>query len=303
MKFVKKEVIKKTNRPENNRLKHLLHKSIAGFRKQRSVDVLHASDTTKNNFCPARISLMREHEVAPKDEFISTALAVTFDYGRFLETSVVDYLKQNSIGNWICNRCNQLRVSLGRKPYHCELNIRPHKHDYDHGLKRCTSTEFRYSEPRWLDAETNLSCGTDFFVDLGEDKPILVELKSLKSNDFITITRPRKEHLLRTKLYLHLLKRNGTTEVNVDEAIVLYTCKGYGFADEYVKISDLRDAPFSPFKEFTVKREDDEEIDRIFKDALAIKQYPETKVLPRKVCANKYCTQAKECEVREQCFQ
>lgn len=303
MKFVKKKVVKKSNRPENNRLKQLLHKSIAKWEPQRSINVLHASDMTKKDFCPARVALMQKHEVKPSNEFISTSMRVTYDYGRFLEESVVEYLGRSVIGDWVCKRCNQLHTSLNIRPSHCELNIRPHKHDYDHGLKRCISRDFIYSEPRWLDKETDISCGTDFFVDLGEGKPILIELKSLKAPDFKTISRPRKEHLLRTNLYLHILKRSGILEVNVDEAIVLYTCKGYGFADEFIANSDLSDTPFSPFKEFTVKREDNEEIDRIFADGLAIKKYLENDgPLPRKVCDNKHCTQAKSCEVREVCF-
>lgn len=288
MKFVKKEVIKKTLKPENNRLKHMLHKKIAGFRAQRSIDTLHASDVTKKDFCPARIALMRQHKIKPKDEFIPTALQVTYDYGKFLETSIInDYLKRSVIGDWYCLACGNLQ----------EFRF------FTKTCSKCFSTNVIYQEPRWIDEETDLSCGTDLFVDLGEEKPVLVELKSLKAADFKTISRPRKEHLLRTNLYLHILKRNGATEVNVDEAIVLYTCKGYGFADEYIKISDLPDAPFSPFKEFTVQREDNAEIDRIFNDALAIKNYAlYGGGTPRKVCDNKYCTQAKNCEVREECF-
>lgn len=291
MKFVKKEVIKKNNRHENNRLKYLLHSKIAKYNTQRSIDILHASDTTKRDFCPARVALLREHKIKPKDEFIPTALRVTFDYGRFLEDSVIAYLGNSVVGDWECKECEHYQL-LQKKPKLCgELEI-----------SGCEGTDLRFTEPRWHDEETALECGTDFFVDLGEGKPILVELKSLKVADFKTISRPRKEHLLRTNLYLHMLQRNGTTSVNIDEAIVLYTCKGYGFADEYIKISGLRDAPFSPFKEFTVKREDNEEIDRIFTDALSIKDHMKTKVLPRKVCVNKYCTQAKSCEVREECF-
>ncbi len=302
MKFVKTKPVKKSNKPENNRLKYLLHKSIAKLEKQRSIEVLHASDMTKKDFCPARVAYMQEHEVEPHDEFISTSMRVTYDYGRFLEEAVVGYLGKATIGDWVCKRCNQLHTALGSKPSHCNLNIRPHKRDYDHGLKRCVSTDFTYSEPRWLDEETAISCGTDFFADLG-GKPTLVELKSLKAPDFKTISRPRKEHLLRTNLYLHILKRSGTLEVNTDEAIVLYTCKGYGFADEFIANSDLKDTPFSPFKEFIVKREDNEEIDRIFADGLAIKKYLISHgPIPRKICSNKHCTQAKGCEVREICF-
>lgn len=290
MKFVKKEVLRKKNKPENNRLKYLLHKSIAKFQPQRSIDVLHASDTTKKDFCPARIALMRLHKVKPKDEFIPTALRVTFDYGRFLEDSVIGYLGGLVVGNWVCKECDHYQL-MQKQPKICKKLEK----------SGCEGTDFIFTEPRWYDEETALSCGTDFFVDLGEDKPILVELKSLKVADFKTISRPRKEHLLRTKLYLHILKRNGITEVNVDEALVLYTCKGYGFADDFIRSSDLPDAPFSPFREFTVRREDDEEVDRIFADALAIKKAT-PKVLPRKMCPNKHCTQAKNCEVREVCF-
>lgn len=295
MKFVKKKVVKKSNRPENNRLKYLLHKSIAKWVPQRSIDVLHASDMTKKEFCPARVALMKKNKVKPSNEFISTSMRVTFDYGRYLEESVVGYLGDSVIGDWECHAGH--KSSLVKRPEECQ-------YDYEDGTKiLCEAGPRKYLEPRWVDKETDISCGTDFFVDLGEGKPILIELKSLKAPDFKTISRPRKEHLLRTNLYLHILKRSGILEVNVDEAIVLYTCKGYGFADEFIANSDLSDTPFSPFKEFTVKREDNEEIDRIFSDGLSIKNYLEKGgPLPRKVCDTKHCTQAKSCEVREVCF-
>jgi hypothetical protein len=245
---------------------------------------------TKKDFCPARVALMKQHKVTPHKEFISTSMRVTYDYGRFLEESVVDYLGDSVIGNWICHECEAV-LHMIKKPK-------------GNQCKACGMWPlYGYTEPRWLDKETNISCGTDFFVDLGEGKPILIELKSLKAPDFKTISRPRKEHLLRTNLYLHILKRCGTLAVNVDEAIVLYTCKGYGFADDFIANSDLSDTPFSPFKEFTVKREDNEEIDRIFADGLEIKDYLENGGdVPRKVCDTKHCTQAKSCEVREVCF-
>ena len=196
-------------------------------------------------------------------------------------------------GNWLCVGCGFTTTRCPR-PAAC---ITP----------ACKGTLFTYGGMRVVSEKTGISCGIDLFAALpGRPKLIAVEIKSYDKEKFKALKMPLAEHRVRTSLYLRCLAESGegwSDVVEVDEADILYVSKGgYGYKTTApTQQWGLRDRAWSPFKVFTITR-DDSLTEEYVKWALPVHKFNCGGEMPSGVCPHALATRAENCDLRVQCF-
>lgn len=271
-------------------VKHMLHQRIAGWESPRSHETLHASDLMKDKeFCPREHAFLTMGIVKKKAEFIGTALRMTFDHGRDLEHRIRDnYLRDLVVGYWSCGVCGQQHPTFGKEP-----KVKCAKCGWGH--------QWRYVEPRFTSPYSGISGGLDLLLDVGEPKLRIVELKSMKDEDFKKLAAPLAEHNWRTRLYLRLADESDhhiSERVNTKTAHILYCTKGFGTKEAFgnLKEEGIKDAPFSPFKEFVVTRDDAQSDVQVARArALHVWKQNPTAGLPCGICHNGLTKRAQGC--------
>lgn len=278
-------------------VKTLLHKRLPYMEPPRPHDTLHASDLLKDkDFCPREHALLAMGAAKKKGEFISTALRMTFDHGRDLENRIRDnYLQDLAVGYWKCGVCGTKYPTFGKKPkVKCSCCGWGHQWDY---------IETRFTSPI-----SGISGGFDILLDVGEPKLKIVELKSMKDDDFKKLAAPLAEHKWRTSLYLRLAAESNdeiAKRVNTSSAHLLYCTKGFGTKEAFgdLHLSGVKDAHFSPFKEFIITRDDESSVIQVAKaKALFHWRNGLTPGLPCGVCANGLTKRAQGCPAVGPCW-
>ena len=104
-----------------------LRGTVGGYEKARPYKKIHASEVTKDNFCPRKVALMDLSGKKLRDEFISTALKATFDVGNAIsEVYRTNWAAQWTYGHWECRRCGEVKTFC-TKPKSIDLIC---KHDW-----------------------------------------------------------------------------------------------------------------------------------------------------------------------------
>lgn len=275
-------------------IKKLLHQHIPSARPVRPKKNVHASELSKPDhaWCPREYALL---DITPKSEgteFIGTSLKTTFDHGIDVQRRInEEYLPTRMVGDWKCRSC-------GKKAPHCK---KPEG--------QCSNPQaycnWEYHEVRPISKWNGVSCGLDALVDFKLPKLMIGELKTIKADDFKNMIMPVAEHVSRTSLYLRLVSEWDhpfAEKINTEEARLLYVCKGFGHVDQQVIDWGVKDARFSPYKEFIIHRDDNylkEEMDR----AKVLHHYRETKKgMPCGVCHSINDKRAKSCPVKKECW-
>ena len=177
---------------------------------------------------------------------------------------------------------------------------------------------FEYEEYRLVSATSGITGGIDMFLDVGDTKHRLVEIKSIDKEMFKELQAPLAEHRFRTSLYLRLLAEhfvNGgpaslvqkaqhivPDTINVTTAHILYISKGFGLKDATLAQNGIKDSPFSPFKEFIIER-DDEATQTSVNKATALRIFRDTQTsIPCGVCTNALTKRAQKCSAVSACF-
>lgn len=282
-------------------VKMMLHKRLAKWEKARDHSHIHASDLMKElEFCPREWALLDLTKTKPKDQFIGTALAITFAHGKDLEYRVRnEWLRDVIVGYWRCGVCSYLhQTSAGNPVFGKAPKIKCPKCGWGH--------QWKYEEVRFTDLDSGISGGIDAIVDVGAPKHLLVEIKTLDKDQHKELKAPLAEHRFRTSLYLDLAVNSLLPEadkVNTKHAHILYVSKSFGFKDAAIADSDLKDSAFSPFKEFTVPRDTSLSATPIAK-ATALTQFRNNKSLgtPCGVCVNSLTKRAQKCSSVAACF-
>lgn len=251
--------------------------------RHRGYEHIHASDLTKDHFCPREVCLVREYDLPLPKDYHTCALRLTFDIGNATAQLIADeWGGQAVIGNWRCRVCHSFR-SFTRKPAQCKC-------------KPWATWEYR--EVNFVDRESKASGNLDLIVDLGEAKYRIVELKIIKPEDFAEIKAPLAEHRVRTSLYLDIIKNSShpyRKAINTHEGIVMYVSRGYG-----KKVEGLGVLPFKEFKVLSNPTTDAMYQDR----ARAIALYEEKKQpLPPRTCESAGCKRATKCNAVTKCFE
>lgn len=282
----------KTKKSQSGSLKFLLHKKLAHYELARDHSRVHASDITKPDFCAREFCLCDKHSKKPKGQYINTSLQATFDLGRSLQ----DMLNQDwgvdwCIGTWECRFCGN-KHSFQLKPDTCS---------------HCDGQVFKYLEEVFIHPIYGYSGSVDFIFMVEGGKYILIEVKTIVKDDFKKLVAPLAEHKLRTTLYLNLAKLDQSVgrkdKINIEEARILYICKGFGCKDDGLKLMGLNEG-FSPFKEYVIKA-DEKLIEPIIERGKQVAVWRDKKmdaVMPSKICATSYCQRATKCTVLKQCW-
>ncbi len=279
----------------NDLLAFHLHKHLARTDDYWRVDHLHASDVTKDDFCPRYFALCDILGHIPKPRNSATCEQVVYAQGRMHATMLINWFAEMGLawGNWGCLSCGNI-TKLARRPKKCSV-------------PKCRARLFRYIEMRITSKKSGIGCGIDLFIALpGHDMLTVVELKSLGKEEFKALKMPLAEHRVRTSLYLKCLSECGeefVQGVDTDEARILYISKGgYGAKTTVpTKGWGLRDRAWSPFKEFTITRDDSMTEDYVER-AAPVHKFRTTGIMPCGVCPHALASRAEGCELRPQCF-
>jgi len=275
-------------------VKTLIHQRVPGMEPPRSTHTIHASDLTNEDkeFCPRAIILMDIAKKKGRATFIGTSLRLTYDLGRRLQDDFNNvWLSDVMHGNWLCISCKGFKTDCTKPMGHCG--------------KTGITCNWMYREPRFMDGESGLDGGIDGVVDVGESKLRMVETKTIEKDGFGALKAPLSEHRLRTNLYLRLIALDGrdfAKKINTQVGHLLYICKGFGKKDEeIVKKKGVRDAAFSPFKEYKIKR-DDSATDLLIAKARAVTVGRKSGGVPCGICKTSMEKRAKICPVIKECW-
>lgn len=275
-------------------VKNLIHSRLAGWEKPRSHSKIHASDLMRDlEFCPRELALLDLGKGKKRDQYIGTALRITFDHGRDVEYRIRnDWLRDIAVGTWKCGVCGTLHSTFGKVP--------------TNKCGTCSYERWEYEETRFSSEKTGVSGGIDLILDVGEPKLRIVEIKTIDKDEFKKLQAPLAEHRFRTSLYLRLAEEESadfSERVNTKEANIIYVTKSFGFKDEELSKDGIKDSPFSPFKEFVVQRDDSLSAIPLAKAEVVTAWRADQSVgMPCGVCVNGLSGRAQKCPVVSACF-
>lgn len=273
-------------------IKRLLHERIAGHQKGRPLKTIHASAVTykEKPFCAREHCIYSITDVQPVDEFLSTALSITFQQGRYIQAKINDeWLGDIMVGDWKCLNCHIIHKDCKKPKVAC----------------KCGSKLWRYEEPNIVSTYSGISGGIDVVLDIGLDKFVAVEVKTIDKDKFKALSAPMSEHRERTQLYLRLISESDQVlakQIDTSQATILYVSKSYGFKDLDIREYNFADDTFSPFKEFKVKA-DHKACDKMSELGKSVKDFREGLTpIPAKICKNILDKRAKKCCCFKECF-
>lgn len=276
-------------------IKHEIHKRLAGWEEPRPHFPLRASDlfSDRQDFCPREHAFMDLGLAKKKGQFVGTAQRMTYDHGGYMERKLRDeYLRDIVVGQWKCSICNHRHPTFGKAPtVHCPS---------------CTYKRWVYFEPEFDHVPSGVQGHMDFFVDASEPKIKLVECKTMAPDDFKKLVAPLGSHKIRTALYLKLIaesKWEPAKRINTRSATIIYVMKAFGLKDESIKQAGIKDAAFSPFKEFTIERDDSLLTSRLAQ-ATTLKKWRDDKSvgMPCGICSSGFEKRAQGCAAVGACW-
>lgn len=268
--------------PTSKSVIDILKKNMGGWEKARDHTTVHASDITKEGFCPRQLALLDITKKTKKDQYINTALRATFDVGNMTS----DLFRERWAGDaahgfWACRTCGT-KSKFGTKPTH-----------------NCSShpSVWTYVEPQFFSTKYQISGSIDVLLDLEEPKLVVTELKIMSPTEFEKLAAPLSEHRIRTNLYMELIEGSDSPlkeRINLTEAKVVYVSRAFGKKNPET-------GEILPFREFTVKR-DSAGLAPYFAKATEVRVFKEQGVLPVAICNTAMDTNAKNCSVCAECF-
>lgn len=282
-------------RREPKSLKYELHRRLAGWEEPRPHFPLRASDlmSTKYEFCPREHAFMDLGLAKKRANFVGTSLRMTYHHGSYMERKLRDEILRDMVrGEWECHFCKYEWPHFGASPT----------------LKcpKCQSHEWDYREPRFGMDIAGVSGGVDMLLDMGQHQLTLIEVKTMTIEDFKTLIAPLAEHKARTNLYLRLVSESThphAFRINTKQARILYVVKSFGIKDTTIAAEGIKDAAFSPFKEFIIQRDDTLTSPKLKKARVLKVWRDEGRVgMPCGICANGMVKRAVTCPAQTVCW-
>lgn len=273
-------------------LRQLLHAEMGGYKPERPLHNIHASDLTyeEKPYCPRLNAICLLDGISPPDRYIDTCLQYTFEMGEQMhEMARCKLLKKYAVGYWRCPHCKHTTNTLGLQPESC----------FSCGTK---PFQFEYIEVRFKCQQTGASGAIDCLIKLPtRPKLVILELKSIVHHtdsasvvDFKTLKAPLAEHELRTNLYMRLVENsenNLKDFIDVNNAMVFYMTKGYGIKDPDLEKEAISDK-MTPFKEYWIDR-NDKATDPYINKAIPMKRFVEHGIIPHKIQNESHCDKCK----------
>jgi len=267
-------------------IKRMIHALVGGMEDARSNKKIHASDLTNEDreFCPRERVLVSKLDLKPKPRMISAPMRMTFDLGWATQQVLNDkWLRDRMVGSWKCQSCSATRA------------FTPFPKDGCNNIKAWCN--WKYQEMVFIHQDIPMFSGSiDAFVDVGQPKLHMVEVKIMDKDYFKALKAPLSEHKLRTNLYLRLIAESTTSFkefIDTSVATVLYVMRGFGSKGD--------DGEISPLKEFHVKR-NDADTDHLIKLAADAAKGLEGGDIPDGICHSMTCPRASKCPVASECF-
>jgi hypothetical protein len=259
---------------------------MVGYEPARDISVLHASDVTKDSFCPRRWALYDIFKMTPPGSVVGTALRATYDLGNATAKVLIEQWGGNSVvGHWYCRRCG------GSK----EMTSRP-----GNGCLKHHDCLWEYREVVFKSVQYGISGSLDVLFKLGAPKLFVTELKTYAADEFNKMVLPLSEHRIRTQLYLKIIADSDSPYkemINLHEAKIVYVSRGYG------KANPEHGGEVLPFREWTINRDDAAlESEGILKKATQLKLWRDTGAMPKGICFSAGDKEAKKCQVCKHCF-
>lgn len=248
---------------------------------------MHVSSMLHSSFCERMMCLASDTDMPVYHDSVKGGDRVMWKLGRAAEQHVRDqYItavdKKGILGQW-----------------HCKCGHQKNTGRYNDKIKACgfckTKNRF-YRELVLFDHDAGIVGSPDFPIIIG-GKLYVVEIKSIRKEDFNDLKSPKVEHILQAGAYRRMFIKDGNEEV-ADDVIILYVTKDYVYG--------------SPYKEFHVNLSDansdaqnaNNVLDLIWEKASNIRQYRQNKGnLPqRQICNSLDSPHAKKCPYAGECF-
>ncbi len=278
----------------NRQLAYWLHRNLSYRDPGRySPDFVHASEVTRENpeFCPREWALYDITGKRPREQSITAATAVTHAVGHMYQRMVTEWLEDQVLGTFKC-LCGW-KEEFSKRWVECP---------------ECGAVPI-YEEMRFTSRVSGTSCGVDLLweIPVGMGSIEIVEVKSLKQDEFKALVMPHAEHRTRTSLYLRVIEESGDyykKVINTQRARILYVSKG-GWGQKNTGIMKWKiphDGPWSPFKEFVIER-NDETTEPYHQAAKELHEFRQNDgPMPQGICPTQFCRRAKGCPVVGTCF-
>lgn len=276
-------------------LAYHIHKVDCAPEPARSPHVIHASDLTKEDFCPRYQALMVKHKKKPKPRGTFASNRLVWDQGNGLANTLIQKATRAGIavGDWKCGHCNRY-FYLQKRPKECP---------------DCEGRLFFYKEVRVTSLLSGGSGSLDLLLDLpSADKLRVVEIKTIDKEKFKELVIPHVEHRERTQFYLRCAAESelpGKKRIDTSCALVFYISKGgWGVkSDLPKKVWKIKgDRGWTPYKEFTIKR-DDKACQHLVDIAMPLHTFLQGDgPLPKGVCPSIICSRAQFCDMADPCF-
>ena len=192
---------------------------------------------------------------------------------RVVSAIIADCQRQGVVGAWAC-RCEKRKVQGLYSPTMCSS---------------CGTDANRYRQLTFVDENAGVIGNPDLML-MVERKLLIIEVKSMKKEDWDTLTEPLPDHCFQAHSYRKLATENGFG-VHSNVAF-LYVTKDFKYGD--------------PYKEFHVPVDSVTEgmIKLSWDDATALRSARLQKAIPPRlaVCVSPKSSRAKSCPVCIDCF-
>ena len=232
-------------------------------------DRVRASSIEK--FCP-RFEALRHRDGIHLREKVSGRLNRIFSHGRIFERALRDQVFGPLgilVGAWRCLGCDYeagepTAKGAISKPESC---------------LQCGCLSLTYVEPFGMAGSSNVGGSGDGFI-LWKGEKVLLEIKTAKAEIFreVAVKRwPLPDHVSQTQVYLEVFK--------LKHSLVWYYNKN---TSEHLPI-------------WTSKS--DAKVQKLLAKGSSLADYFQTRNIPDRLCENATCSRAKECTLRDLCFQ
>jgi len=283
----------------DNRLRKLLHTKFGQPQIIRNPKTVHVSMLTDTKwggkeYCPRESALSYLNDANYGTRWIGTAERLTYDMGWFAQAEVTRRLMAHLIGEWHCLVCD----NAWRGEYQ---------------VCACGNEQPAYQELHFRSPLTGVMGSIDLCANVGFPKPVIIEVKSMATDEFKKLVMPMLEHRLRVIGYLQLLREAATTDawiadtIELDFGYVLYISKGMGkyFKNKEGGVNDR----FSPFQEYMVEAKGNplKDVEEMYERAAIYwvwRNADQPEQIPPRIfnCPQSECKRAARCPVREECW-
>jgi hypothetical protein len=238
-------------------------------------------------FCPRRHAISLIKRISPRlNKKAPVSLKVTRDIGKSFQKIIVKRFFESGklVGTWECKFCNKKYFGF-----------------YNRTCPFCKQKGLL----RYIDTKLKLTCygipvvGHVDIMLMRNDRIFLVEIKSIRPEDFVSLSEPSRDNRNQLLLYLWLLSKGATIDIpksrsvtkfkiDKDSGTILYMCKTH------------KNMPFKPFDVFL--SDGSEFLESIDSKLNELKIFSTVGVLPRQICNSKHAYMARECHVVGECF-